>query len=1080
MTLFDYFRRHARALFFTVVLLTVSGAAVVFRMPISLFPDVTFPRIVILADNGEEPAERMMVEVTKPLEEVAGSVPGVNVVRSTTSRGSTEISIGLDWSANVQETLQLLQGRIANIRNSMPPGAAIQAEQMTVSVFPILGYSVTSDSIDLVRLRDIALYQIRPALLRVSGVARVEVTGGDTREFAVTVLPAKLAAYHLDIRQVADAIGRTNIVTSSGMVYNNNQGYLSLVSGLVHSTAEIEQVVVTQQNGVPVRVGDLAEVRPSTADRIIRTTARGRDAVLINILKHPTGSTVQISRDVNGEVARLALPAGVRFENFYDQGDFISGAILGTRDSIAIGVVLSMVVLFVFLRSWRMTLVIALVVPATIATTLLCLNAVGLTINIMTLGGIAAAVGLIIDDSIVVIEYVFTRLAATRLAATQQAGAWLGATRPADAQLAAMRQAAGGLNAASQAVAQRNALQAGEAHDGARGGGGAAGGTAGMNEAIGPALQKLMPAIIGSTASTIVIHIPLAFLGGITGAFFASLSITMVIAMLTSFVLSISLAPLLASKVLRERDVERELSRESKPSRFGAWYERSMAILLRRRWWAVPCAIGLLALAAFLYTRIGTSFMPEMDEGTFVLDYNSPPGTSLDETNRMLMKVEAILMSVPEVESYSRRTGTQLGFFLTEPNNGDYLVKLRKDRRRGIDGVMAEVRTRVERSQPALRIEFGQLMMDVIGDLTNNPSPVEIKLFGDDPVLLRQKAGEVKKLIEGVPGVVDAFDGVVISGPSILVHVDAARAAMAGLSVADVREEMEALIHGRAETSIQMGEKLMAIRIRYPLEYRTDMEKIEGVRLINGAGVPVPLSNVATVEKTGGQAEIHRERLRQLVAVTARIEGRDLGHTIDDIRRALASRLVLPAGVTLEFGGVYQTQQESFRGLLLVAIAAVMLVFLVLLFEFGEFAVPVSIFIINLLSLVGVFGALWITGVTFNISSFVGVIMIIGIVAENAIFVMHAAGELRATGVPLESALIMAGRARTRPILMTTLAAVLALMPLALGAGAGSQLQQSLAIAVIGGFSVSSVLLFFGLPVVYRLLVRERAQGVRA
>jgi CzcA family heavy metal efflux pump len=1013
MRLFEYFRRHAKAFLFTVILLAASGTAVVFRMPVSLFPDVTFPRIVVLGDNGEEPPERMMVEVTKPLEEVASSIPGVNVVRSITSRGSTEISIGLDWSANVQEVLQLLQGRIANVRNSLPATAAIQAEQMTVSVFPILGYSLTSDSLDLVRLRDIALYQVRPALLRVQGVARVEVTGGDTREFAVTVSPAKLAAYHLDARQVADAIAKANLVGSSGMVYNNYQMYLSLVSGLLHSIDDIKEVVVTAQNGVPVRVADVADVSPSTADRIIRTTAHERDAVLINILKHPTGSTVQIGRDVNAEVAALSLPQGIRFENFYDQGDFIHGSIRGTRDSIAIGVVLAMIVLLLFLRSWRMTFVIMLVVPATIATTLLFLNAAGLTINIMTLGGMAAAVGLIIDDSIVVIEYVFTRLAQRE----------------------------------SKGAVGRETLAG----------------------AIAPSLQELMPAILGSTASTIVIQIPLAFLGGVTGAFFASLSITMVIAMLTSFLLSISLAPLLASAFLRERDVERELERQARMSRVSVAYERVMRGLFRFRSLAIPAALCVLGLVYLLYDRVGSSFMPDMDEGTFVLDYATPAGTSLDETNRILSKVEEILLSTREVEAYSRRTGTQLGFFLTEPNTGDFLVKLRKERHRNIEKVIADVRQRVESSQPALRIEFGQLMMDVIGDLTNNPSPVEIKLFGENSALLEQKATEVRRLMEGVPGVVDAFNGVVVSGPAITARIDFQKAARAGFTAADVREELETIIRGRTESGIQKGEKLMPVRVRYPLQYHTDMEKIEGVLLVNAAGVAVPLRNIAQIERTTGQTEIHRERLRTMVAVTARISGRDLGHTIDDIKAVLGSRFVIPQGVTVEFGGVYQTQQESFRGLLLVAMAAFMLVFLVLLLEFGEFAVPLAIFVVNLLSLVGVFGALWLTDVTFNISSFVGVIMIIGIVAENAIFVMHAAAGFRAQGLAMEAALIEAGKVRTRPILMTTLAAVLALFPLSLGVGAGSQMQQPLAIAVIGGFSVSSILLVFALPVFYRL-----------
>jgi multidrug efflux pump subunit AcrB len=462
--------------------------------------------------------------------------------------------------------------------------------------------------------------------------------------------------------------------------------------------------------------------------------------------------------------------------------------------------------------------------------------------------------------------------------------------------------------------------------------------------------------------------------------------------------------------------------------------------------------------------------MPEMDEGTFVLDYNSPPGTSLTETDRILGKVERMLMAVPEVESYSRRTGTQMGFFLTEPNRGDYLVKLRSDRSRAIGDVIAEVRDRIAASEPSLRIEFGQPMGDLIGDLTNNPSPVEIKLFGADQRLIQAKAEEVKSLIGTVPGIVDAFDGIVISGPALVLEVDPLRASLSGLTVADVQEQLETMVHGVAGSSIQRGEKLVGIRVRYPDEYRIDLEKIEGIRLITPAGSTVPLQSVARLEKMGGQAEIHREGLRQFVAVTARIKDRDLGRTVDDIKVKLAKGLTLPPEVEVVYGGVYETQQDSFRGLLLVTLAAVALVFIVLLFEFGEFAVPFSILVINVLSLLGVFGALWLTGVTFNISSFVGIILIIGIVAENAIFVMHQVKKLTADGVPLDEALVRATRMRTRPIIMTALAGVFALLPLSLGIGAGAQMQQPLAVAVIGGFSLSSVLLFFCLPLVYRLL----------
>jgi CzcA family heavy metal efflux pump len=1010
MKFFDLVRRQSRALLFTVAVLTASGIALMLHLPVSLFPDITFPRIVILADNGEEPPERMMVEVTRPLEEAASSVPGVQVVRSITGRGSTEISLGLEWGTNVQQTLQLLQGRIANAHNQLPASASIQAEQMTVSVFPVHGYSLTSETLDQVQLRDIALYQIRPALLRVKGVARVEIVGGDTREFRITVSPEKLMAYHLDIRQVADAIRKTNLLTSPGLVTANYQLYLSLVSGQVHTFDEIRSIIVAMQNGVPVHIADLAEVTPSVADRYIRTTAHGREAVLVNILKQPTGSTVQIGQDVNAIVATLKLPSGVDFENFYDQGNFINSSIQSTRDSIIVGIILAMMIIAVFLRNWRITIVMMLVVPATIASTFVCLSAVGLTVNIMTLGGIAAAVGLIIDDAIVIVENIFKQSAHAK--GTHQTS----------------------------------------------------------SEVIGASIHNLMPAIIGSTACTIVIHIPLAFLGGVTGSFFASLSITMVFAMLISFLFSITFVPLLVSFILRDQDIDLEIKREERATVFNAWYERLLRRLLKTRFAAIALVVVILIATWFIYKNIGSSFMPDMDEGSFVLDYATQPGTSLEETDRVLMQVEKIILSVPEVESYSRRTGTQMGFFLTEANTGDYLVKLKQKRSRNIDEVITEVRHRIESTEPALRIEFGQMMMDVIGDLTNNPSPIEIKIFNDDPTLLRSTAIQIKNIIEKIPGVVDVFDGVVIAGPSMIVHVDPFRSMRAGLSVDDVSAQLETMIHGSAETSIQKGEKLMNIRIRFPETYRTDIEKIENTRLINASGSFVPLRSIASIERTTGQAEVDREGLRQMLAVTARIEGRDLGRTVEDIKAALALKLTLPQGMTLAYGGVYQTQQESFRGLLLVALVALMLVFLVLLIEFSEFAVPFSILTINLLSLIGVFGALWITGVSFNISSFVGIIMIIGIVAENAIFVMHRVRELRLQGSTLDDALVQAGQMRARPILMTTLAAVLALLPLSLGIGAGAQMQQPLAIAVIGGFSVSSFFLFFGLPVVYKFL----------
>src|SRR5579883_529448 len=985
-------------------------------MPVGLFPDITFPRIVVLVDNGEQPAERMMVEVTKPIEAVISAVPGTRLVRSITSRGSTEIDIFFNWGSNIMQTMDLLQGQLSNIRTTLPATAKISVQMMNVSVYPIEGYSLTSDTLSQIEMRDLALYTIRPALLQVPGVAQVEVTGGEQREFWVTVDPDRLLAHHLDIRQVNDAIQKTNMVASTALVENNHQLYLSLVNGLLKNTDEIASVTIASPNGIPVRVGDIATVTPAQQEQYIRTTAAGREAVLINVMKQPTGSTVAIGLAVQQRLASMKLPRGMRIANFYDQSGYINDSISSTRDSILIGIALAMLVLLAFLRSWRIALVLALVVPATVACTFICLNVIGETVNIMTLGGIAAAVGLIIDDSIVIIENIFTHfsLETTRLEHTgNKHFVFIRAART--------------------------------------------------------SIQELFPAVLGSTASTIVIHIPLGFLGGLTGAFFQPLSITMVFALIISFIFSLSLSPLLASIFLREKDIEREIKKEEKPGPIFRAYKGAMDWLLRIRWIAIPISLGIFVVTYLIYTQVGSSFMPEMDEGAIVFDYTSPPGTSLNETDRMLKDVERIIFKIPEVASYSRRTGTQLGFFLTEPNTGDFLIKLKTKRSRSTDEVIDDLRAKVSRAQPALRIDFGQLLSDVIGDLENSPSPIEIKLFSDNIALRDSTAVEIKNAIEDIKGVADPFNGIVISGPSIVIKVDPIKSSFYGLTTTDVQDQLQTMMEGAVESNVQLPQKLVGIRVRFPHSYKTDLDSISNIILTAPNGVQVPLYAIASISITAGEPELDREGFRSYVAVTARLENRDLGSTMNDIKKRIA-RIHIPPGVQLEYGGVYQTQQESFQNLVMVALVALLLVALVLLIEFREFSVPASIILITLLSLLGVMAALWITGMTINISSLVGMIMIIGIVAENAIFILHYTKRPEFATKDLKEALIEGSRHRARPITMTTLAAILALLPLAVGFGQGAQMQQSLAIAVIGGFSISSILLFFLLPALYMLL----------
>jgi multidrug efflux pump subunit AcrB len=773
---------------------------------------------------------------------------------------------------------------------------------------------------------------------------------------------------------------------------------------------DIKNTVVDFRNGMPITVGDVASVEPSEKIEYIRVTADEKPAVLVNIVRQPAGNTVEIGKQVQAQLAGMkgAIPSNVKVKYFYDQGDFISSSIGSARDSIIVGLLLAILVIFVFLRSIRVGSVAVITVPAVFASAVLFLSLTGNTLNIMTLGGIAAAVGLVIDDNVVMIENIFRNMRYER-------------------------------NTASQAVAE--------------------------------SMREILPAIIGSSLSSIIVFAPFAFLYGVTGAFFKPLAITMAVSLAVSMVYSLTLVPLLAETFITEKDVASEISREEKSQhRISKAYDTVLKALLKRSYIGPVFAIIILGGAFLLYNNIGSDFMPQMDEGSFVLDYNSPPGTSLDETNRMLMQVEEIITSIPEVDSYSRRTGTQLGFFITEPNNGDYLIKLKRDRRRSVFEIIDELRQKIETEEPALRIDFGQAMQDLIGDLTNSPAPVEIKIFGPNQSVIEQKAKEAANLIQNVPGVVDVFNGIVVSGPSIVVHPDPVLAARAGLTMAEIQSQLRTMMEGSADTYVLNGEKLIGVRVRYPDQYHSVLQDIESVRLKSPNGFFVPLNNVASVEILKGQSEVDREDLKLMLPVSARISGRDLGSTIAEIRKNLQSNLVLPQGVTYSFGGLYQSQQESFKSLLFVLLAAFLLVIALMVIEFESFTVPIALFLTNLSSLFGVLLALAVTGITFNISSFVGMIMMVGIVQENGVFVVHMIQEIGGRDGYTIDSIVRACKVRARPILMTTFAAVFALMPLAIGVGAGAQMQQPLAVAVIGGFLLSSLLLLFELPTLYVFL----------
>ena len=1020
MTLARVVANQSRAIVVIVALLCAAGIYAATQLPIAVLPETDFPRIVIIVDNGEAPASQTLVSVTRPIEEAMNGIPGIARIKSKTARGSVEISLFFNWGGNINQELSLVQARMSQLLTSLPPTAEIRnVERLTFAVFPVVGYSLTSDKRDQATLTDLATYIVRPQLARLPGVAIVGVAGGKTREFHVTIDPEKLAAHNVSAQQVAEAIKNSNIVVSPGLIEENHQLELALISGQARKPEELNGIVVAAVNNAPVLVSDVATVTPGVEPQYTIVTADGHPAALVNINRQPDANTVKVVDEVKAALnsMRGQIPKDVRVAAYYDQSLLVRDSIDSVRDSILIGLLLSVVILWVFLRNWGTTLVAIVVIPVTILVTFLAMYLAGLSFDLMTLGGVAAAIGLVIDDAIVVVENIYTHM--------------------------------------SRGQSRREAVQS--------------------------AVSEITVPIIGSTITPVVVFLPLTLLTGVTGVFFRSLALTMAVALLTSLVLALAFTPVLAERFVRAKPEEfpvGDAEDEAPHGRFLgaiiARYESVLSVALDNRWMVVVTIVLVLVGSFLLYKNLGSLFLPEFDESAFILDYLAPPGSSLEETDRMLRHIEQILMQTPEIESYSRRTGLEMGLFVTEPNTGDFAVKLKPGHKRSTQDVIAQLRGEIKKSEPSLDTEFVGIVPDVIGDLEGNPEPIEVKLFSEDAAALQSTADEVETAIKKVHGVTDTLNGVVISGPAVTFRIDPLRAAQFGVTANDVAATITTAMTGDASSSILQEDRLIKVRVIFPANVRTSLDSVKALQVRSSAGQPLRLDQVADIEIDKGQAEIERENLRQMVAVTGRLEDIDLGTAIQQIRAQLAKDVKLPAGMTVEFGGLYEEQQASFRELMISLMLAVMLVFITLLIEFRSFAHPIAIVTGAVLALSGVLLALFITGSTLNVVSLMGMIMIVGIVAKNGILMLDAVEEHLAAGDNLRQALLRSGRRRFRPVLMTSLAAMLGMLPLALAIGAGSELLQPLAIAVIGGLTMALALSLIVTPTVYAMFAKSK------
>lgn len=1006
----NFFVSHKNPVTVLLAIIILGGLFAYSKLQTALFPEITFPKIKIIADAGQQPVNKMMITVTRELENAVKQVPDLKMIRSTTSRGSCEISAYMDWKVNIDVSQQRIESKISQIRNLLPPDVQITVERMNPSILPVIGYTLEAPGMTPIAEKLLAMYTIKPFLSQVEGVSEIRVIGGKTKEYWLTVNMGKMSTLGITPDVIINALNATNFIKSNGYLSDYRQMYLTVTDAVVDTKDELEKLVISNNGKRIVTLQDIAAIDIQEAKEYVKINANGHSAILLAVVKQPNANLVDLSDKMQRKVEELrkVLSKGVTIQPFYVQSDFVKESIKSVTDSLWIGLALAIIVAIIFLRSLKASAVILITIPVTLLLTLIVLYATGQTFNIMTLGAIAAAIGLIIDDAIVVVEQIHRT------------------------------------HEEHPEEPTTNLLQ--------------------------KAIKYLLPAMVGSSLSTIVIFVPFILMTGVAGAYFKVMTDTMIITLVCSFFVSWIGLPVIYLLLSRAKpkllNAKQRLNRlkGSKHPAHAVHNQKWVGFFIKRPYISVLFMLLLAGCIYYILPKLQTGFLPEMDEGSIVLDYSSPPGTSLEETDRMLREVEKIITKIPEVETYSRRTGTQMGFFITEPNRGDYLIQLKKKRKRTSNQVIDEIRAKVETSQPALRIDFGQVIGDMLGDLMTSVQPIEVKIFGADQKQLQNLSKQVAGVVTNVKGTADVFDGIVIAGPSISIVPDAVMLAQYGITPASLQYQLQTALEGNIVGTVFDKQQLSSLRVVYPGNRKLSVEDIKRMQIFLPNGKLKPITDLADIKLNTGDAEIEREDLQSMGVVTGRLDNRDLGSVMKDIQKEVIAKVVLPKGYHIVYGGAYADQQKSFSELLMILITSSLLVFCVILFLFRDFKVALMILLIAVLGISGSYLGLYLTNTPLNVGSYTGLIMIVGIIGENAIFTFLQFRQSLQQSNNVDQSIIYSISTRLRPKLMTALGAIIALMPIALGIGTGAQLHQPLAIAVIGGFIVALPLLLIVLP----------------
>ena len=1005
----QFYTTYKSPLTVAIAIIIMGGLFTFSKFQTSLFPEITFPKIKIIADAGELPVDQMMLTVTRPLELAIKKVPNLQTIRSSTSRGSCEISAFMNWNSNIDLNQQRIESKINEIRNSLPSGVTIDVERMNPSILPVIGYTLESTSRSPIDLKFLATYTIKPFLSQVEGVSEIRVIGGKEKEYWVVLNQSIMSSLGITPEIVRNALGETGFVKSNGYISDYRFLYLTVTDAKIDSKSKIENVVISNAGKRIITVKDIGKIEIHEAKEYIKINANGREGILIAVIKQPNANLIELADSMKSKLSELrnVLPSDVKIQPYYQQSDFVNDSVRSVTDSLWLGLALAILVAILFLRSMKASATILVTIPVTLFLTLIVLYATGQTLNIMTLGAMAASIGLIIDDAIVVMEQIHR----TREEHPEESPSKL----------------------------------------------------------VQEAISYLFPAMVGSSLSTIVIFLPFVLMTGVAGAYFTVMTNTMIITLTCSFfvtwialpVIYLLISSIKKTRVLKQNENVHLVKKQQ-------W----VTFFIERPWVSISFIALLVISIILVLPKLETGFLPEMDEGSIVLDYNSPPGTSLEETDRILRKVEKIIMQVPEVQTYSRRSGTQMGFFITEPNNGDYLIQLKKDRKRTTTEVIDDLRKQIETTQPELQIDFGQVIGDMLGDLMESVQPVEVKIFGPEPEKLNELSKNIAGIVQNVKGTADVFDGIIITGPYINFEPNYNQLSQFGITPANLQYQLQTSLEGNVEGSVFDRERLVNIRLIYPNSNVYGSIDLGRLQIFMPNGKLKPISSLATLKFLPGDPEVKRENLQNMGVITARLNGRDLGSVMQDIRKSVKSQIKMPLGYSIEYGGAYKQQQQSFRELLIILIASSLMVFCIILALFKDFRIAFSILLIAILGISGSYLALFITGTPLNVGSYTGLIMIVGIIGENAIFTFLQFREAN-NSMNIDDSIVFAISTRLRPKLMTALGAITALMPIALGIGAGSQLHQPLAISIIGGFIVALPLLLIVLPTFIRLLYKQ-------